>query len=130
MFVKKWTFKMVLQSHNPGGVFFSGQDGTTISSLNYDGFPNNTGEVTAVLEALLFAADPGPLSAFLRARGIAVVYDSVYGAHMTLANWFPVENKQLIAHTRAARRRLETLCPHRIAWRHVKSHDALESPRR
>eukprot|EP00663_Eupelagonemidae_sp_cell21sb_P003029 gene3029-6398_t len=83
---------------------------------------NNTGELTAVAEALLCMADrSSPLYDRLALRGATLVYDSEYGANMACASWTPREHRALVGATRVALRGARAVLP-TLAWRHVKSH--------
>ena len=56
---------------------------------------NNTGELTAVLEAIEWAIGKG-------LREVVIRYDSEYAAHMTRGDWQARVNKLLIEQSRAA----------------------------
>ena len=75
---------------------------------------NNTGELTAVLEAIEWAVGRGM-------REVVIRYDSEYAAHMTRGDWQARVNKLLIAQSRRALERAkEAGCE--VGWKHVKGH--------
>ena len=75
---------------------------------------NNTGELTAILEALGWATSKRQPRAVIR-------YDSTYAANMTQGRWKPKRNKKLIRQCQEALDRAERQgCT--VGWRHVKGH--------
>ena len=75
---------------------------------------NNTGELTAVLEALEWAEGAG-------VKALVIRYDSEYAACMTKGEWRAKANKELVGQCRAALGRAEGAgC--KVGWKHVKGH--------
>ena len=75
---------------------------------------NNTGELTAVLEAIEWAIGKG-------LREVVIRYDSEYAAHMTRGDWQARVNKLLIEQSRRALERAKKAgCE--VGWKHVKGH--------
>ena len=75
---------------------------------------NNTGELTAVLEALEWAEGAG-------VKALVIRYDSEYAACMTKGEWKAKANKELVGQCRAALGRAEGAgC--KVGWKHVKGH--------
>ena len=75
---------------------------------------NNTGELTAVLEAIEWAIGRG-------LREVVIRYDSEYAAHMTRGDWQARVNKLLIEQSRRALERAgKAGCE--VGWKHVKGH--------
>ena len=75
---------------------------------------NNTGELTAILEALEWAAES-------RLEGVVIRVDSQYAACMTRGEWKAKVNRKLVAQCREALGRAEGKgCE--VGWRHVKGH--------
>ena len=75
---------------------------------------NNTGELTAILEALEWAASSGVGKVVIR-------YDSQYAACMTRGEWKAKVNKVLVDQCRKALGRAEGKgCE--VGWKHVKGH--------
>lgn len=75
---------------------------------------NNTGELTAVLEALEWAVGQG-------LREVVIRYDSEYAAHMARGDWKAKVNRRLVEQSRQALRRAEREGIE-VVWRHVKGH--------
>ena len=80
---------------------------------------NNTGELTAVYEAVLsaLARDAG--------AGSEVVWsDSLYAINMTTGKWRPkcTRNREIVARLRGVWRRLQRARPRDVRLQHVRSH--------
>ncbi len=76
---------------------------------------NNTGELTALCEALLFFLERGIVNA-----RIVVVFDSKWAANMIRGHWKPKTNRQLV---RTAQTILGKVQAHNtIEWKWVKGH--------
>jgi len=75
---------------------------------------NNTGELTAILEAAVWAHHtPNVVSVDFR-------YDSEYAANLADENWHPSSNSLLVASVRAAIRQLKMRVT--VTFTHVKAH--------
>ena len=75
---------------------------------------NNTGELTAALEAIEWAVGKG-------LRQVVVRYDSEYAAHMICGDWTAKVNRQLVEQGRRALSRAKGAgCE--VGWKHVKGH--------
>ena len=75
---------------------------------------NNTGELTAIIEALRWVKEEG-------LRKVVIRYDSEYAASMTQGKWRPKKNVAIVRQSKdALARTREAGCE--VGWRHVKGH--------
>jgi len=83
------------------------------------GHTNNTGELTAMYEALATA-----LRRPTGAGGEIIWSDSLYALNMTTGKWRPkcVRNREIVAKLRGLWRRLQRARPREVLLRHVRSH--------
>ena len=82
---------------------------------------NNTGELTALLEALRWLSTPPQLAVLIKT--VRVVTDSQYVLNLTRENWFPTVNRTLVLTCQHILRTTSALYPTSIDW--IKAHTTL-----
>ena len=76
---------------------------------------NNTGELSAICEALLYFLEHKIIKST-----IILIYDSKWAANMVRGIWQPKSNRQLVRTARTILRKVEAT--NKVTWKWVKGH--------